>query len=73
MVFLKGVDNVMMKKSIDFVLVKIKQITNEKSKLIVYGCFTKTSKMGRKSTLKLKHDMILAYLTEFSDMLFRKD
>lgn len=45
----------MMKKSIQFILVKIKQITSEKSKLIVIGCFTKNAKNKKKTLGKFNN------------------
>ena len=66
----------MMKKSIEFILVKVKQITSDRSKLVVVGSFTKNAKTpGKilKQKEKFNTELIIMFLAEFSDMLFRKD
>ena len=63
--FLRGIDNLMMKKSIEFILVKIKQITDEKSKLIVIGSFSKNAKTpGKivKQNEKFTSELIIMFL-----------
>ena len=62
--FLKGLDNIMSKKSIEFVFVKIKSVSEEKSKLVVFGSFSKHSKMSSKNKgNKFKSDLAIMFLT----------
>ena len=66
----------MMKKFIDFVLVKVKQTTSDRSKPVVVGSFSKNAKTPGtilKQKEKFNTELIVMFLAEFSGMLFRKD
>ena len=71
---LRGIDNLMMKKSIECILVKVKQITSCRSKLVVVGFFSMNTKTPDPQVEgKFNTELIVMFLAEFSNMLFRKD